>query len=205
MSDLFNLTGKVAIVTGGNGGIGRAIAVGMARHGADIVVAARNEEKTAAVVKEIEAIGVDDELGYVYYSDEGVGVRKYYADPDAPDANKELALFATTGFTEDHEGISIYKINDGTGYILVSDQQANKFHIFKREGEPNDPHNHQLVKVVNVSTNESDGSDVTNVALNETFPNGLFVAMSDNKTFQIYSWDDIAGADLIIAPNGVRP
>ena len=46
----------MAIVTGGNGGIGRAIAVGMAQHGADIVVAARNEQKTAAVVKEIEAL-----------------------------------------------------------------------------------------------------------------------------------------------------
>ena len=57
MSEMFDLTGKVAIVTGGNGGIGRAIAVGMAQHGADIVVAARNEQKTAAVVKEIEALG----------------------------------------------------------------------------------------------------------------------------------------------------
>jgi 3-phytase len=155
--------------------------------------------------KEIEAIAVDDELGYVYYSDEGVGVRKYKADPDAVDAGVELALFATTGFTEDHEGISIYKINDGTGYILVSDQQANKFHIFKREGGPINPHDHQLVKVVNVSTNESDGSEVTNVKLNEKFPSGLFVAMSDNKTFQLYSWADIAGDDLVIAPNGIRP
>ncbi|MDX5477128.1 MAG: phytase, partial [Cyclobacteriaceae bacterium] len=31
--------------------------------------------------KEIEAIAVDHELGYIYYSDEGVGVRKYHADP----------------------------------------------------------------------------------------------------------------------------
>src|SRR5690554_4502572 len=82
--------------------------------------------------KEIEAIAVDSELGYVYYSDETIGVRKYYADPDS--ANVELAIFATTGFTEDHEGISIYKEGNGTGYILVSDQQANKFHIFTREG-----------------------------------------------------------------------
>ena len=57
MSDMFDLTGKVAIVTGGNGGIGRAIAIGLAQHGADIVVAARNEQKTATVVKEIEALG----------------------------------------------------------------------------------------------------------------------------------------------------
>ncbi|HEX9971391.1 MAG TPA: phytase [bacterium] len=154
--------------------------------------------------KEIEAIAVDDELGYVYYSDETAGVRKYYADPDAENANQELALFGTESFAGDHEGISIYPINDGTGYILVSDQQANAFRIFKREGEPDDPHNHQLVKVVQVSCNESDGSEVTNAVLNETFPVGLFVAMANNQTFHFYSWADIAGDELVIAPNGNR-
>ena len=152
--------------------------------------------------KEIEAIAVDTELGFVYYSDETAGVHKYHADPDKPGANNELAFFGTEGFTDDHEGISIYEIDDGSGYILVSDQQANTFRIFKREGEPDDPHNHQLVKVVKVSTNESDGSDVTSAVLDDRFPSGLFVAMSDNQTFHYYSWDDIAGDDLKKAPNG---
>jgi len=57
-SSLFDLSGRVAIVTGGNGGIGKGMAVGMARAGADIVVAARNEEKTASAVEEIESLGV---------------------------------------------------------------------------------------------------------------------------------------------------
>ncbi|MEO7991157.1 MAG: phytase [Chryseolinea sp.] len=144
--------------------------------------------------KEIESIAVDDELGYVYYSDEGVGVHKYYADPEKD--TSELALFATTGFTEDHEGISIYNAGDGTGYILVSDQGANQFFIFTREGSLNNPHDHQLLKVVKTSTLESDGSDVTNLSLNSDFKNGLFVAMSTNKTFQYYRWEDIAGRDL---------
>ena len=74
--------------------------------------------------------------------------------------------------------------------------------MFRREGEPGDPHNHQLVKVVRVSTNESDGSDVSNVPVDERFPSGIFVAMSDNQTFHYYSWDDIAGDDLKRAPNG---
>jgi 3-phytase len=52
--------------------------------------------------KEIEAITVDDSLGFVYYSDEGVGVRQYYADPDSN--GTQLALFATTGVSDDHEG-----------------------------------------------------------------------------------------------------
>ncbi|MEE8419435.1 MAG: glucose 1-dehydrogenase [Dehalococcoidales bacterium] len=53
----FSLTGKVAIVTGGNGGIGKAIAIGLAGAGADIVIAARNKEKTAGVVEEIKSLG----------------------------------------------------------------------------------------------------------------------------------------------------
>ena len=141
--------------------------------------------------KEIEAIAVDDELGYVYYSDEGKGVRKYYADPDS--SNVELAMFATSGFAEDHEGISIYTEDDGKGYILVSDQQANKFHIFTREGTEEDPHDHRLVKVFNSSTLSSDGSEVTHLPLNSNFPEGLFVAMSEDKTFHYYSWKDIMG------------
>ena len=156
-------------------------------------------------VGEIEAVAVDDPLGYVYYSDEGAGIRKYHADPDTTGADTELAFFGETGFTQDREGISIYQIDDGTGYILVSDQQANAFRIFRREGEPGAPHEHRLLKVVRVSTNESDGSEVTSTALGDRFPAGLFVAMSDDRTFQLYSWADIAGDDLVVAPNGVRP
>jgi 3-phytase len=140
--------------------------------------------------KEIEAIAVDNELGFIYYSDEGVGVRKYYADPEK--GNEELALFATEGFTEDHEGISIYKTGEKTGYILVSDQAANLFHVFPREGSTSDPNEHVLITKIPTSTISSDGSEVTNINLGPDFPNGLFVAMSDDKTFQIYDWNDLA-------------
>jgi 3-phytase len=146
--------------------------------------------------KEIEAIAVDAELGYVYYSDETFGVRKYAADPDAPDAGRELATIGTGGYAEDHEGISIYKVTDTTGYILVSDQQANRFRIYRREGEPGRPHEHTLLKTVPVSAIESDGSEVTSIALGPKFPHGLFVAMSNGKVFHYYSWDQIAGSDL---------
>ena len=146
--------------------------------------------------KEIEAIAVDHQLGFVYYSDEGVGVRKYYAAPSK--GNEELALLATTGFTQDHEGISIYHLDDQTGYILVSDQEVNQFHVFPREGSENNPHQHDLITVIKTSTVSSDGSEVTSLPLNSTFSKGLFVAMSEDKTFHFYRWEDLAGDVLKI-------
>ena len=57
----FDLTGRVAVVTGGNGGIGLGMARGLAAAGAKVVVAGRNAEKSAAAAKEIrgDAIEVD--------------------------------------------------------------------------------------------------------------------------------------------------
>jgi 3-phytase len=144
-------------------------------------------------VKEIEAIAVDDQLGYVYYSDEQVGVRKYYADPAQPAG--ELALFATEGFTSDHEGIAIYPQTDSTGYLIVSDQQANQMQIFSRTGTETDPHDHPLLKVVRVAAQETDGIEVTPHDFGGRFPGGLFIAMSDDRTFHFYAWDDIMGSE----------
>jgi len=53
MQKLFSLEGKVAIVTGGNGGIGKAIGYGFVSMGAKLAIAARNEAKTAEAVRNI--------------------------------------------------------------------------------------------------------------------------------------------------------
>ena len=55
MNNLFDLSGKVALVVGGHGGIGKAIALGFADAGADVAVASRNIEALRDVVKQIEA------------------------------------------------------------------------------------------------------------------------------------------------------
>ena len=54
---MFDLTGKVAIVTGGNGGIGLGMAEAMAASGADIVIWGTNETKNAAAVEALKAHG----------------------------------------------------------------------------------------------------------------------------------------------------
>ena len=57
MASPFDLTGKAAIVTGGNGGIGLGIARGLAAAGASVAVAARDAEKTRSAVDELRATG----------------------------------------------------------------------------------------------------------------------------------------------------
>ncbi len=57
MNKMFDLTGKVALVVGGHGGLGQAIALGLAEAGADTVVASRNLKALQAVAREIEGKG----------------------------------------------------------------------------------------------------------------------------------------------------
>ncbi|HZZ44793.1 MAG TPA: glucose 1-dehydrogenase [Tepidisphaeraceae bacterium] len=57
MKNVFDLTGKVAVVIGGTSGLGRAIAMGMAEHGADVVPTGRRAENVAALCGEIEKLG----------------------------------------------------------------------------------------------------------------------------------------------------
>jgi 3-phytase len=148
-------------------------------------------------VGEIEAIAVDDELGYVYYADEGDGIHKYHADPDRPDAVRELAHFGRTSFTADREGIAIYARDGTTGYIVCTDQldRSSQFHVYRREGAPGNPHDHtELLKVFSGSSDATDGIEITAEPL-PGFPRGLMVAMnSAPKNFLLYRWDAVAEA-----------
>ena len=145
---------------------------------------------------EIEAVAVDDELGYVYYADEGAGIHKWHADPDAPDADKELALFGTGGFQRDREGLGIYSALGGRGFIVVVDQipDGSVLHIYKREGEAGNPHDHSHeVKVLRTGADGTDGLDVTSGALGPDFSTGVVVMMnSAAKNFLLYRWPDVA-------------
>jgi 3-phytase len=146
-------------------------------------------------VNEIEAIAVDDDLGYVYYADEGDGIHKYHADPDSPDAARGLAHFGLTSFTADREGIAIYARDGKTGYIVCTDQldRSSEFHVYRREGAPGNPHDHtELLKVFSGSSDATDGIEITAEPL-PGFPHGLLVAMnSASKNFLLYRWDAMA-------------
>jgi gluconate 5-dehydrogenase len=57
VQELFDLTGKVAVVTGGSIGLGRQMAEGLAEAGADLVLCARKKERCEKTAKELEVLG----------------------------------------------------------------------------------------------------------------------------------------------------
>jgi 3-phytase len=144
---------------------------------------------------EIEAIAVDDALGYVYSADEAFGIRKWHADPDHADAGRELAVFGRDGFAGDREGIGIYARPDGTGYLVCADQLdgSSEFQIYPREGAPGRPHDHTtLLKVARGGADSTDGIEVASASLGPAFPDGLLVAMnSRGRNFLLYRWEDL--------------
>jgi 2-dehydro-3-deoxy-D-gluconate 5-dehydrogenase len=54
---MFDLKGRIAFISGGNGGIGLGMAKGLASAGASIVIAARNEDKAKAALADLAALG----------------------------------------------------------------------------------------------------------------------------------------------------
>ena len=141
-------------------------------------------------VKEIESVAVDDAAGYVYYSDETRGVRKYYADPDKPGADKELAFFATSGYTGDHEGIAVYAKQNGKGYIICTDQIKGKsrYNLYDRRSTPSGT---SPLKIIS-GADDTDGIEAASSPFGSRFPLGILVVMnSKDRNFLIYCWKDV--------------
>ncbi|BCW99131.1 MAG: 3-phytase [Armatimonadota bacterium] len=141
---------------------------------------------------EIESVAVDDEAGFVYYSDEAFGIRKYLADPDAPEADRQLAVFGGEGYQGDREGLAIYTLNGG-GYLISTDQIKNgsRYYLFPRDGGP--AHRHEpAVAVIEAGADDTDGIEAVSKPLGDRFPEGILVVMnSKDRNFLIFDWRDI--------------
>lgn len=108
MTNLFNLTGKVALITGASSGLGVQMAKALAGNGADIAICARREDKLKAVQKEIEALGV---RCYIHVCD--------VSDPDQ--------ISRTVRDVEDYFGkIDILCNNAGLGLFDNAEKQSNE-------------------------------------------------------------------------------
>ncbi|HMK81700.1 MAG TPA: glucose 1-dehydrogenase [Xanthobacteraceae bacterium] len=101
--NLFDLTGRIAVVTGGNGGIGLGMAEGMAAAGATVVLAGRNAAKGAAAVKKITEAGGKAE----------------FADVDVTSETSCRALI--DGVAKQHGKLNILVNNAGTNIRKTPD------------------------------------------------------------------------------------
>ena len=141
---------------------------------------------------EIEALLVDDEMGFLYAAEEKFGIRKYAADPDAPNAGGELAAFGKTGFPEDREGLGLYRTGPKAGYILCSDQRdgGSTLRVFPREGS-----SHPELAAIPTSSDATDGIEVLSTPLGKAFPKGIVAMMnSKGKNFFLFPWEKVASA-----------
>jgi len=147
---------------------------------------------------EIEAVAVDDALGYVYYADEADGIHKWHADPDHPEAGRELAHFGRSGYRGDREGIAIYALPDGTGYIVSTDQldEDSEYHVFPREGAAGNPHDHsRQIAVFRGGADATDGIEIASTPLGRGLPSGVLIAMNSGpRNFVVFRWQDLATA-----------
>src|SRR5271170_1815625 len=137
-TNLFDLTDRVALVTGGNGGIGRSIALGFAQAGASVAILGRNEEKNKKTLAELEAVGarsiaiqaditdtaqiapavarVEKELGPVgiLVNNAGIGLIKPSLEVSLEDWNRVIEINLTACFLlSQAAGISMAKRKAG--------------------------------------------------------------------------------------------
>jgi 3-phytase len=146
---------------------------------------------------DVKGLVVDNDLGYVYYSDKLFGIRKYLADPDAPNASMQLALFGQQEFMGDRDGLAIFAKIDGTGYLLSVDQTPtlSRILLWPRQGAPGAPNTHTLAGTLNLNAEYTDGLAVTWQPLNNTYLKGLLAVSNRNGgNFLYYSWQDVATA-----------
>jgi 3-phytase len=151
-------------------------------------------------IGEIEAVVVDDALGFVYYSDERFGIHKWHADPDHADAGRELAVLGRDGYLGDREGLAIYAGPNGAGYLVSSDQMpgATRLMLYSRNGSAKGPNDQPLIMAIPTAADSTDGLDVTSTPL-PGFPDGMLTMMNSSpKNFLIYRWSAVGarlGAD----------
>jgi 3-phytase/alkaline phosphatase D len=159
-----------------------------------------------------EGLVVDRELGYLYVAIEDFGILKLSAEPDGGNDYTVVQAIGENLEVSDIEGLTIYYGEDGTGYLLASEQGDSSYALFSREGT-----NEYLGSLAIGDrgaidqANDSDGLELVNVSLGPDYPNGLLVVQDGvndtqvlvtddgeleniNTNFKFVSWDAVANS-----------
>lgn len=182
---------------------------------------AGNGKIGASVVREFsvgsqtEGCVADDEMGHLYVGEEDVAIWKYSAEPDGGDSRTMVDNTDTGNLTDDVEGVSIYYGADGTGYLVASNQGADNYAIYERQGDNRFlGHIHIIADEATGidGASETDGLDVTSANLGPAFPNGALIVQDgrnispvENQNFKIVPWERVATALQLTISSGYDP
>ena len=146
--NLFNLNGKVAVVTGGNGGIGLGISRTLSQAGARIVIAARNKDKSQQALQELRKTGADaisinvdvankdsvetlvestvNQFGRldILVNNAGINVRKMAQDLSLDDWSRVLEINLTGAFLCSKAAYLTMKANGGGKIINIGSMMS---------------------------------------------------------------------------------
>jgi len=139
-----------------------------------------------------EAAVADDEAGVIYIGEEERGVWEVGGEPDDATPGRLVVVIGENGLVGDVEGLAIYHLPEGKGFLLVSNQSRDNFKVYRRES------GHSFIGTFAVAgAKDTDGLDVTNVNLGPRFPNGLFAchtAQDERCPVLLTPWPAIAKA-----------
>lgn len=137
------------------------------------------------VPTEVEAIVADDELGFVYFAEEEIGIHKHYAEPSRP--SQRLALLGTSGYSGEREGLALVAKSGSGGYLASCDQipGGSIYNFYPRSGSQTLPQWKVLHRFLGIS-DSTDGIEIVSEPM-PGFPNGMLIAMnSQGKNFHYY-------------------
>lgn len=137
-----------------------------------------------------EGAVADDETGKVYIAEERGGVWEIGGEPEDPTPGKLVIKVGENGLKGDVEGLAIFRLADGKGYLVLSDQGKSTFRVYKRDGA------HDYIGSFTVKgAEDTDGIEIVDIGLGAKFPEGLFLCHTGAKSpcpVLLTSWGAIA-------------
>jgi 3-phytase len=168
-----------------------------------------------SVGSQTEGCVADDETGILYVGEENVALWKYSAEPDGGDVRTVVDTIETGNLTADVEGVSIYYGPNGTGYLIASNQGADNYAVYEREGDNKFLGHFHIVadEATGIDgASETDGLDVTSANLGPAFPHGALIVQdgrnispADRQNYKIVPWERIAAALELTISSGYDP
>lgn len=151
-----------------------------------------------------EGCVADDATGRLYVDEEDVGLWRLDAEPTGEDRVMVERIADNPAVLDDYEGLGLYDLGDGRGYIVVSSQGNDTYAVYRREGDQ------EYLGSFAVAANaalgidgisETDGLEVTSRNLGPGFEHGAMIAQDgrnvlpvENQNYKYVPWQAIAEA-----------